>query len=211
MSQEDRTDQIIVVIVEDHAVTRDGLAVSLSKDERIRVAGLAGTAAAGKELCGSLHPDIVLLDLHLPDSDNVERLVRDFSALGKHIVVFSAEGRRAFTDAAMRLPIAAYLLKSEEPEFIIETIKRVAAGSSVIVSRQIESPEVNLTAAEKDLLRLLGQVHKYESIGKLRNTTGATVKKQCERLLIKLDLLTREELISWAALHGYANLNKPEP
>lgn len=200
------SEKISAVIVEDHAVTRRGLASALTEGGFIEVLGSSGLAADGLELCRRVQPDIVLLDLHLPDSDDVEELVKGFAAVVQHVVIFSAEGRRAFVEVAKNLPIAGYLLKSESTEVITEALRKVMDGVRPVMSKSLMDCELALTAAEKELLRLLAQGYKYENIARLRNTSPATVKKQCERLLVKLELVTREELISWAALHGYGNL-----
>lgn len=200
--------KVKVAIIEDHAVTRQGLQAALQQESDIEIVGAAATVAEGIQLCQHTTPQVLLLDLHLPDFEGVKPLIQCFAGLVGHIVVFTSEGRRAFVDAALAMPISGYLLKSESSSVIAESIRQVAAGLRPVVSSELTRLETSLTNAEKSLLRLLAQGYKYESIGRLRQTSPTTVKKQCERLLIKLDLGTREELISWAALHGYADADE---
>ncbi len=197
-----------VVIVEDHTVTRAGLEASLAAEPDIKVVGSAGEALAGIEICRKTRPTVLLLDLHLPDFEGVKPLIESFKDFVEHIVIFTGEDRRAFVDAALAMPISGYLLKSESPTVIADAMRKVVSSQTPVVSNELSRSDAALTSAEKDLLRLLAQGYKYENIGRLRQTSPATVKKQCERLLIKLDLGTREELISWAALHGYADAEK---
>lgn len=198
--------KLSVAIVEDHAVTRLGLSAALSLAPDIEVVGATSGVREGLALCQTHQPDILLLDLHLPDSDNVRQLVQTFLPLSKHVVVFSSEARRPFVETVLSMSVSGYLLKSEPIENILDALRRVASGTTPVISVELDRDNVSLTPAEKHLLTMLGQGMKYEHIAHLRKTAPDTVKKQCERLLIKLDLGTREELISWAAQHGYANV-----
>lgn len=202
-----------IIIVEDHAVMRHGLSAALASFRtaseptvaQIEVVGSAESADDGLRLCNELRPDLALLDLHLPDSTNASTLIKSFAAAVPHVLIFTAEGRRAYIEAALALPIAGYLMKSESIESIVDAIHRAIAGERPVLSAAFQNAHETLTPAEKSLLGLLAKGYKYDGIARLRATAPGTVKKQCERLLIKLDLCTREELISWAALHGYAN------
>jgi two-component system response regulator DesR len=196
---------IKVGIVEDHQFTRDGLEQSLRAAEGIEVVFTAGTAADGRQFGVDRAVDVVLLDLHLPDSEGIDELIRTFKAIVPRVVLFTAEARPAFVEAARVLPIDGYILKSEPADTVLSAIRAVAAGG-MVMSESLTNKSAALTGAEKDLLRLLAQGHRYESIAHLRKTSPTTVKKQCHNLMLKLDIGTREELIAWAAKHGYGEL-----
>jgi two-component system response regulator DesR len=196
---------IRVGIVEDHQFTRDGLDQALRAADGIDVVFTSATATEGRRLSTEKPVDVLLLDLHLPDSAGIEELIRSFKAIVPRVILFTAEARPAFVEAARALPIDGYILKSEPSEKVLEAIQAVAAGGQV-VSESVTNKSAALTTAEKDLLRLLAQGHRYESIAHIRKTSPTTVKKQCHNLMLKLDLGAREELISWAAKHGYGDV-----
>jgi DNA-binding NarL/FixJ family response regulator len=196
---------IKVGIVEDHQFTRDGLDHSLRASQQIDVVFTSGTAADGRRLSTEKAVDVLLLDLHLPDSAGIEELIRSFKAIVPRVILFTAEARPAFVEAARALPIDGYILKSESAEKVLQAIQVVAAGGQV-VSESLTDNSATLTTAEKELLRLLAQGHRYEGIAHLRKTSPTTVKKQCHNLMLKLDLGAREELIAWAAKHGYGEV-----
>lgn len=196
---------IRVGIVEDHQFTRDGLEQSLRAADGIEVGFTAATAGDGKRMAADCPVDVLLLDLHLPDSAGIDELIRSFKAIVPRVVLFTAEARPAFVEAARALPIDGYILKSEQADKVLDAI-RVAAAGGVALSDSLMDSSASLTGAEKDLLRLLAQGHRYESIAHLRKTSPTTVKKQCHNLMMKLDLGAREELIAWAAKHGYGEV-----
>lgn len=211
---------IRVLIVEDHEVTRVGLSYSLAREADIEILSCCSDSDSGLELCAKLRPDIVLLDLHLPGSMGPRSTVEAFCRLGlAKIVVFSSEKRQAFIDTVMQLGAAAYVLKSESTSTIVSTIREIAANQASLLPAKnmpvrsgpidvLSRPTVKLTEAEQHLLTLFAKGLKYQEIADLRHTSQSTVRKQCELLLEKLALSTREELISWAAHNGYGSLDE---
>ena len=199
---------IRIVIVEDHAVTVDGLVSGLAQESDVTILATAKSMSTGLAACENLHPDVVLLDLHLPDSPGISALIDQFSRQCKHILVFSAESRRAFVEAVLSMNVAGYILKSDSAARIAQALRSVISGLRPVCSAELIKASVRVTPAERQLLRMLARGLKYEQIGARRNTASVTVKKQCERLLVKLELSSREELIAWAAANGYANLER---
>jgi DNA-binding NarL/FixJ family response regulator len=201
------TEQIKVLIVEDHQATRDGLGVGLARETDIEVIGACGTSDEGLQLCQSLRPDVVLLDLHLPGSVGPKTMVKNFCSIpGQRIVVFSVERRMAFVKVVMGLGVAGYLLKSEKVSKVADTIRQVLNGKKNILSDELAADQTRITKSEEEVLRLIGRGLKYQDIADQRLTSPNTVRKQCEMLLLKLGLTTREELIAWAVNNGYASL-----
>jgi len=198
---------IKVAIVEDHEATLAGLASALSQESGISVVAQATDAITGLELAKEKTPDIVLLDLHLPGSEGPRSTVKKFCDLPAKIIVFSAENRRAFVQAILDLGVAGYLLKSESISNVIDAVRTVASGSKVVKSQGIAMGKEKLTKAEQDVLTLLSRGMKYQEIGDERGASPATVRKQCELLLLKLGLDNREQLIAWAVENGYGKLD----
>ena len=202
---------ISVLIVEDHQIVIDGLQTGLNKEPDLKVVAVASTMSDGLKLVAEHSPDVLLLDLHLPDGIGPKTLVRNFRNTHKgKIIVFSAELRMPVVQMVMDLGVAAYLLKSESIDKISETIRLVMNGAGPIVSRDVMSDDPQLSKAEEHLVRMLSHGMKYQDIADKRQTAAATVRKQVELLLLKLDLTSREELIAWAVDNGYNKLGIEE-
>ena len=199
---------IRVLIVEDHEVTRDGLAAGLSRADDIDIIGCCGDADSGLSTVRSERPDVVLLDLHLPgQASGPKTMVKQFLDVpGTRVIVFSVERRLAFVKVVMSLGVAAYLLKSEPIPSIADTIRLVFKGKKNILSEELMTDKTKLTPSEEAVLQLIGRGMKYDQIAEKRFTSPNTVRKQCETLLLKLNLASREELIAWSVNNGYASL-----
>ena len=104
----------------------------------------------------------------------------------------------------MQLGPAGYLLKSESTVTVLDTIRRVVSDvKKAITSKELSSAPAKLTPSEQEVLRMLAKGMKYQTIAESRHTSPETIRKQCEMLVLKLGLETREELIAWAAKNGY--------
>jgi DNA-binding NarL/FixJ family response regulator len=102
--------------------------------------------------------------------------------------------------------VAAYLLKSERVSTVAATIRKVMAGETAIMSSELSVDYKKITRSEHEVLAMLGKGLKYQDIADQRFTSVATARKQCETLLLKLDLETREQLIAWAVRNGYGSV-----
>lgn len=202
------TEPIKVVIIEDHQATLDGLSIGLSQESDIQVVATSLDGDEGFALVEKMKPDVVLLDLHLPGSAGPRSMVEKFSQLKtSKLVIFSAESRMAFIQTVLAMGVQAYLLKSERVAKVSETIRRVMAGETGIVSEQVKGNWKKLTRSEDEVLRMMAKGMKYQDIADARTTSITTVRKQCETLLLKLGLETREQLIAWAVENGYGSVD----
>lgn len=202
------SEKIDVLILEDHQVTLDGLRLGLSQEPDINIIGAAASSEEGLKMARELSPQIILLDLHLPGQLGPKTMVKEFCELNNsRVLIFSGESRMAFIQAVLSLGVYGYLLKSEGLARIADAIRQVAAGKKPILSESLVSGETRLTKSEQEVLKMLARGMKYQDMAEERLTSPATVRKQCELLLLKLGLKTREELIAWAVQNGYANLD----
>lgn len=202
------SETIKVVIIEDHQATLDGLSIGLSQEADINISATSLDGDEGYSLVQQLQPDVVLLDLHLPGSAGPRSMVEKFSQLKtSKLVIFSAESRMAFIQTVLGMGVQAYLLKSERVSKVAETIRRVMAGETGIVSEQVKGNWKKLTRSEDEVLRMMARGMKYQDIADARTTSITTVRKQCETLLLKLGLETREQLIAWAVENGYGSVD----
>jgi len=210
-----------VVIVDDHAIFRAGLKAGLGPT--IDVVGEAGTVEEAVPLIRSLDPDVVILDVHLPDGGgqavigavHAERPAVRFLALS---VSDAAEDVVAVIRAGAR----GYVTKSIAPAELLDAIHRVADGDAVFspwlagfVLDAFESgaagatdgaapapadPELDqLTAREQDVLLLIARGYLYKEIGARLHISVKTVESHVSNVLRKLQLSNRAELTRWAA------------
>ena len=196
-----------VLIVEDHQVAREGLAAGLARESDFEIIATAENSDEGLKIARSQKPDIVLLDLHLPGESGPKTMVKHFCSIADcRVIIVSGERRMAFVKVVMSLGVAAYLLKTETVSSIIQTMRAVLEGKTHLLSEELTKDSPKITPSEEEVLRLIGRGLKYQDIADKRFTSPNTVRKQCETLLLKLGLTTREELIAWAVHNGYASL-----
>ncbi|HEY9716070.1 MAG TPA: response regulator transcription factor [Trichormus sp.] len=199
---------IRIAIVEDHEATLKGLTAELSAEPDLTIVGTAGRSDEGLKLVQELKPDVVLLDLHLPDSQGPKSLAETFCKVAdSRIIVFSGDSRMAILQIVLQTDVWGYLLKSEPISKVAQAIRDVIAGKRPIISSElVNNGQARLTGAEQHLLKMLARGMKYQEIANQRVTSPETVRKQVEVLLAKLSLNSREELIAWAVDSGYGKL-----
>ncbi len=199
---------IRLLIVEDHEATLKGLKSELSVEPDIDVVAIASGFETGLKFAQELQPDVVLLDLHLPDSQGPKSLVESFCSVPNcKIVVFSGDSRMAILQIVLETDVAAYLLKSEPISKVTEVVREVMKGKGPFISEELlNSGNIRITGAEQQLLKMLARGMKYQEISAQRATSPETVRKQVDVLLAKLKLNNREELIAWAVESGYGKL-----
>src|SRR5262249_33883546 len=144
---------------------------------------------SGLALARELKPNVVLLDLHLPRSPGPKSLVQQFlSVPDTNVIVFSGENRMGIIQIVLEMGVAGYLLKSESASRVADAIRKVRAGRQPVISTELVTGDQKLTKAEQHLLKMLARGMKYQDIANQRVTSPATVRKQCELLLLKLQL-----------------------
>jgi DNA-binding NarL/FixJ family response regulator len=200
-----------VVIVDDEPLVRAGLRMVLSTEPGIEVVGEAGDGAEGVEAARRLHPDVVLMDLHMPRLDGVQatRLLRDGSAQAPRVVVVTTFAEDSQVIDALRAGASGYVLKDAPEQSLVAAIKGSADGAAVLDHRLIgrllrlvaprpgcSSPQLSaLTPREVDVLRLLAEGMSNGQIGKRLLIGEATVKTHVARVLDKLGLEGRAQAV----------------
>lgn len=198
-----RQSQISIAIAEDHHATAEGLTSWFARSSDFRVIGTCASRDALEMLLASAKPDLVLMDMHMPGERGLKDIISHVRDSGVKIVVFSADNRPFFVQLALDCGVQAFLLKSEPFQTISDVLRRVHAGEVGITSQKLTQHDVRITDTEKDILILLAEGLKYSEIAERRRTTSETIRKQCDKIIAKLQLANREELIVWALKHGY--------
>jgi two-component system, NarL family, response regulator LiaR len=213
------TTPIRIVVADDHPVVRDGLVAILSTQRDIEVVGEAGSGPDTVRAVAELRPDVLLLDLEMPEMDGVAVLHR-LHELGSdvRVIVFTAFDTDERILAAVRAGAQGYLLKGVPRNEIFEAIHVVHAGNSLLqpvvasrLLRQMSEEDVatagirSLTARELDVLRLLMQGMQNKEIARELVVTERTVKFHVSSILAKLGAGNRTEAVAIATKQGLSN------
>jgi DNA-binding NarL/FixJ family response regulator len=211
---------IRVVVVDDHPVVREGLARYLGRDPELSVEASLGTAA---ELLRSLHthPDVVLLDMHLPDMagpEAVKAALRE--APGTRVLALSSFAEPDLVEAAFAAGVSGYLMKDVEPQALRLALKSVAGGGTVVPpeirsireqaarSRQLAAV---LSPREREVLELMGQGLSNREIGVRLYISEKTVKTHVSHILAKLDVTDRTGAILEGIRRQLIAIRDPRP
>lgn len=214
-------EQIRILVTDDHPVVRDGLVAILGTQPDFAIVGDAASGQATLDLARTLRPDIVLLDLAMPDMDGVETL-RQLQGIAPEtrVIIFTAFDTDERILSAVRAGAQGYLLKGAPRNDIFQAIRVVHQGGSLLepmiaqkLLRQVsqESPsDTALTPRELDVLRLLARGLQNKEIAIELGITGRTTKFHVGSLLRKLGAGNRTEAVAIAAQRGLIHLRQGE-
>jgi len=210
-----------VLVVDDHPIWRDGVARDLEAAGLV-VCGTAGDVAQAVRVATATRPDVVLLDLHLPDGSGVDVAV----ALAKvdpppHILVLSASGERQDVLDALTAGATGYLVKSASIAELLDAVRRVAVGDAVFTPglaglvlgeyRRLASGSVSrddppqLTERETEVLRLVAKGLTYPQIAERLVLSVRTVQNHVQNTLTKLQLHNKAQLVRYAMEQGLSD------
>ncbi len=214
------SEPIRILVVDDHPIVRDGLIAVLGTQPDFAVVGEGATGADVVRLAEALRPDVVLLDLAMPEMDGVEALEQlSLCCVNVRAIVLTAFDTDERIVGAVRAGAKGYLLKGAPREEIFNAIRVVSAGGSLlqplVASRLLErvtgasAAEGQLTEREREVLQLLAQGKTNKEIAAALVITERTVKFHVSSILGKLGAGNRTEAVTVAAQQGIVNLNKP--
>jgi two-component system, NarL family, response regulator len=207
------TNVIRVLIADDHPIVREGLGAILGTQKDIKV---VAEAADGEEACmlyDKHSPDVVFLDLRMPKKDGLQVVTELISSRRPkpRIIVMTTYETEEDVRRALRAGAKGYLLKGAQPEQIVETVRRVAAGESLVsakiartLTESLAHPE--LSTRELQVLRHMAAGESNKEIGQRLNITEHTVKAHVQSILGKLDAAGRTEAIAVAVKRGLIQL-----
>ncbi|MEX5634020.1 response regulator transcription factor [Parafrankia sp. FMc2] len=221
-----------VVVVDDHPLWREALSRDLG-EAGFTVVGTAGSVAQALRVLAATRPDLVVLDLGLPDGSGVE-VIRALvgSAEAPHpltgapvsVLVVSASGEQADVLDAVRAGASGYLLKSARPEELVDAVRRTARGTAVFTaglaalvlgdmaraardqgprSEAGSPPAPRLTPREIEVLRLVAKGLSSRDAARRLSVSHRTVQNHVHNVLAKLQLRNRVELTRFAVREGY--------
>lgn len=207
---------ITVLSVDDHELIRKGLAAILSTEPEMKLVGEASTAADAIRLFDQHQPDIVLMDLRLPDLSGIEttRQIRQAHPEAKIIALTSYDGDQDIY-RALEAGVRGYLLKDMVHTDVIRAIRVVYSGKRFIPAEVTQSlsgffPELALTPREVEVLSLVAQGLGNKEVGEALGTAAGTVKAHVQSILSKLGAKDRTHAVTIAIRRGIVHLHSPD-
>jgi NarL family two-component system response regulator LiaR len=212
---------IRVLVVDDHAIVRKGVVSLLATEPSITVVGEASNGVEAVQKANTLKPDVILMDLVMPEMDGIQAIQLITSSQTKaRILVLTSFGTDDKVFPALKAGALGYLLKDSNPEELIEAIHQVKNGESWLhpaVARKVLNewahpdqsamPEP-LTERETEVLRLLAQGLSNREIAERLVLSEATVRTHVSSLLSKLHLASRTQAALYALREGLAKLDR---
>jgi DNA-binding NarL/FixJ family response regulator len=203
-----------VLLADDQTLVRAGFAQILSKDPDIEVVGEAGTGVDAIDLARELEPDVVLMDIRMPEMDGLEatrRLLSDWRTEDVRVVVLTTFETDEYVFTALREGASGFLLKDIEPDDLRKAVKVAAAGEALLspsVTRRLvaeyvghhaapldPTPLNQLTDREREVMELVAQGLSNKEIAERLFLSPATVKTHVSRILSKLHTRDRAQLV----------------
>ena len=206
-----------IVIVDDQALFRGGIAMLIQSQSDLELVGEAGNGADALSLVSATAPDLVLMDLRMPVMDGIEATERLMAAPAPpRVLVLTTFDLDASAARAIRAGASGFVLKDADPEFLLAAIRTVHAGSAVIAPSAVtallehlggasrpEPPEFGaLTAREREIFLLAARGLSNTEIAHREYVSEATVKTHISRVLSKLALRDRVQLVVYAHDHA---------
>ncbi len=206
-------EKIKVFLVDDHTLFRAGVRMLLQMETDIVIIGETGEARTAKNLAIQLQPDVVVLDISMPDYDGLA-VAQDLLAADPRIkiLVVSQHENREYVLRATKLGVAGYLVKSAAADELVTAIRTVANGGKYLDAsvtkvlmdawQEGEEPEALLTGREREILVLTAEGKTMREIGELLHISTKTVDFHRSRISEKLGIRGRVELTRYAINHG---------
>ena len=212
-----------VVLVDDHALMRQGISTILSAQPDLEVVGEAGSGEEALEVVLRTRPDVVCMDVEMPGIGGLEatrRLVAD-PAVTAQILMLTTFEREDYLIAALQAGASGFLLKNARPENLVYGVRSIAAGEALlapeltravieraVAGERASSPTVQgvppeqLTEREVEVLRLIAGGLSNDEIAEQLHIGRATVKTHVSNVLMKLSLRDRVQAVAFAYRSG---------
>ncbi len=214
---------IRVVIADDHHLVRQGLRALLENSRDVEVIGEAGTGHEAVERVGELKPDVIVMDLSMPQLDGVQAASRILDLkLPTQVVIVSMHADSSVIHALVRRGVKGYLLKNALSDELLLAIRSASSGKlylsptisesvmNMLMSPAHEHDEGNddpLTPREREVLQLVAEGHTNTSIANMLTISVKTVEKHRANIMTKLEADDLATLIRVAIKRGYIFLD----
>jgi DNA-binding NarL/FixJ family response regulator len=206
-----RANAIKVLLIDNHPLVLDGLRAVLETYDHIQVVGAAGLALTGLEIAERTRPEVILLDINMPQINGIDaiRLFRE-RLPETRILMLSMHDSREYISTSVMRGASGYILKDVSTDEIIVAIETVAAGktyfssgvSEVLLERKAHESTVPLTGREQDVLLQIAAGKSNREIAQSLGLSAATVETHRKNIKKKLGIPTTAGLIRYAIDNG---------
>ena len=206
--------RIRILVADDHAVVRQGFKMILDAQADMEIVGEAGNGREAVELAEQLHPDVVVMDVSMPELNGIEATRRLATSVPRaRVVALSMHKDSVYVREILRAGARGYLLKDSGAADLVAAIRAVASGESYLspaVSNAVlddyrkhaTNPIDLLTSREREVLQLLAEGKTNKEIAGVLNLSVYTVEAHRGRILEKLNLHSIGELVLFAVRNG---------
>ncbi len=197
------TSPIRVVLADDHPSVRAGLRTAISAYADLEIVGEAADGFAALGLVHDLDPDVLVLDLNMPECSGVE-VARTLQEEGTRtrVLAVSAYEDEPYVQGLLASGAAGYITKEKPVEVIVEAVRAVARGEGRWFVRPTKPDEPLITRREQDVLCLMAQGQTNESIAKTLFLSENTIRNHVASIYAKLGVHSYREAIAWAWKQG---------
>jgi DNA-binding NarL/FixJ family response regulator len=207
------TETISVLCVDDHPLVRKGIAAIISAEPSMRMAGEAANGKEAVDKYTELRPDVVLMDLRMPEMDGIEatRQIRHLNPDARIIALTSYDGDQDIYKA-IEAGVRGYILKEMVHTKVLDAIRTVHAGKRLMPQEVAERlseyfPQVALTPREIEVLRYVAKGMANKEIAHQLGTASGTVKMHVQNILAKLNASDRTHAVTIALERGILHLD----
>ena len=203
---------ISVLVAEDHTVMRGGLVELLSVADDLEVVGTAVDGAEAIELAEELRPDVVLMDISMPDVDGIRATGSILEARSEtRVVMLTAFSDRDRVVAALDAGAIGYLLMHSEPQEVLEAVRAAARGDAPLAPRaarqllaaRSEEQRADLSKREREVLALVAEGLPNKLIARRLEISEKTVKTHLTSVFQRIGVSDRTQAALWAQRQGF--------
>jgi len=215
--------ELRILLVDDHAILREGLRGLIAQDPETTVVGEAGNGAEAVRLAAELKPDLVIMDLTMPVMSGIDatRVITQRYPQIK-VLALSMESDRFFVVEVLKAGATGYLLKDSAFAELMEAVHSVARGETFLprkittllvkeflqcIPEEISPVYENLTPREREILQLVADGKSTKEIAHHLGISSKTVENQRHGIMEKLQLFSIAELTKYAIRHGLSSLS----
>jgi two-component system response regulator NreC len=214
-------DKIRILLVDDHAIMRDGIRALLSLHDDIEVVGEASEGKEEVEKAQELLPDVVIMDIAMPGMDGLEATRRIMKKSPKmKVLVLTQHDNKEYILSVIKAGASGYVPKRALGSELVSAIRAVRQGDSFLYpsaataliedyrqQAKEEEPYDQLTAREREILKLIAEGHTSREIADILIVSQKTVQGHRVKIMEKLNLHNRTELIKYAMRKGLVSLD----